>query len=176
MRIWLDKRSLSGLVSGLSLAGAAFAIDDRTVHVPADGQTIVGGIRAKQSVCAMVTTTVMSGVKGSADVSALVERECATQGSSCSLVTSLEIAVNGRPLVVPRSSFRGLGNVRTAKLVPKGNSFHLVLRGGDGADGFVATIVFDRDRVLKRWLASNLAPEGVLEETTYRAQKESFDR
>ena len=35
MRIWLEKRSLSVLVSGWLLASAAFAIDDRTVDVPA---------------------------------------------------------------------------------------------------------------------------------------------
>jgi len=169
-------RSLCGLFLGLFLANAAFAIDDRPVELPADGQTVVEGVRAKQSARAMVTTMVMSGAKGSPDVAALVERECAAQGRPCSLVTGLEITVNGRPLAVPRSSFRGLGNVRTAKLVPKGESFHLVLRGGDGAEGFVATIVFDRDRVLKRRLASSLAPEDALEETTYRTQKESFDR
>lgn len=169
-------RTLSGLVFGLLLASAAFAIDDRAVEVPAGGQVTVEGTRAKQSVRAMVATTVISGATGSLDVSALVERECAARDSPCSLVTRLEIAVNGRQLVVPRSSFRGLTNVRTAKLIPKRESYHLVLRGGDGAEGFVATIVFDRDRVIKRMLASSLAPEDVLEETTYRIQKESFDR
>jgi hypothetical protein len=158
------------------LASAAFAIDDRAVEVPAGGQVTVEGVRARQSVRAMVATTVISRAKGSLDVSALVERECTTRDSPCSLVTGLEIAVNGRQLVVPRSSFRGLRNVRTAKLIPKRESFHLVLRGGDGAEGFVATIVFDRDRVFRRLLASSLAPEDVLEEITYRVQKESFDR
>jgi len=169
-------RALSGLVVGLLLASAAFSIDDRAMEVPAGGQVIVERTHASQSVRAVIATAAISGTTESRDVSALVERECTPRDSPCSLVTGLEIAVNGRQLVVPRSSFRGLGNVRTAALIPKRESFHLVLRGGDGAEGFVATIVFDRDRVLKRMLASSLAPKDALEETTYRIQKESFDR
>jgi len=107
----------------------------------------------------------------------LVERECQPQiGGSCSLVTVLEIVVNGRQLFMPRSLLAGLRNVRVAKLIAEPKTVHLVLRGGDGAEGFVATIVFDRERVLKRFFASSLAPNDVLEEIAYRSQKESFDR
>ncbi|HEY4082896.1 MAG TPA: hypothetical protein VGM81_19605 [Burkholderiaceae bacterium] len=108
---------------------------------------------------------------------ALVERECQTEiGGPCSLVTMLEVSVNGRKLFIPRSLLAGLRNVRLAQLTAHPGAFHLTLRGGDGAEGFVTTILFDKERVLKRFLASTLMPAEVLEEITYRTQSESFDR
>ena len=108
---------------------------------------------------------------------ALVARECPPEiGGPCNLVTKLELSVNGRKLFVPSSLLAGLRNVRIAQLTAQPDAFHLMLRGGDGAEGFAATIVFDKERVLRRRVESTLVPAEVLEEITYRVQSESFDR
>lgn len=79
-------------------------------------------------------------------------------------------------LFVPRSAFRGLSNVLIAKLTVGRSTFQLTLRGGDGSEGYVATVIFDKTRISRRRLASSLAPSDVLEGTSYRQQKDSFDR
>lgn len=172
----MSARLLTVFLSGWLLAGLAFSATEESTEVLAAGETGVSYSKSKLSAAVRIRARkLQQGVSDSDDASLLL-KDCPGDRAPCSLVEDVRIEVNETLLFVPRSTFRGLSNVRVAKLTLVGSAFHLVLRGGDGSEGYVATIIFDKSRVFGRRIASSLAPSDILEEISYRRQKDSFDR
>src|SRR3989442_8625840 len=69
--------------------------------------------------------------------------------SEVSLIQRMSISVDGRSVVVPRSAFTDLFNVRKAWLIVEKGSFVLSVGGADGADLYLARTYFD-SRVVHR--------------------------
>jgi hypothetical protein len=84
-----------------------------------------------------------------------------------SRIASVEITVDGTNLFVPRSVYADLVDPRQAEVQVKGSTGTLVVRGGDGADSYVARIFFDRKKVNRRTLSSSMLEGKPTEETRY---------
>lgn len=70
---------------------------------------------------------------------------CGTR--STSVVRSLAISINGRPVFVPSSAYLGMYQTKTARVYPKGFGFLLQVDGSDAAYGYATRIYFDRSGV-----------------------------
>ena len=153
-------RSLASLLIGVLLTGLTFGAEERTTDVEPDGDTTVSIVRSKLSVDVRIRTRrIQAGISGSDDASSLLTKDCPEGRGPCSLVEDISIVVNKVPLFVPRSAFRGLFNVRVAKLTVGPKASQLSLRGGDASEGYFATLVFDKSRVSGRRIASSLASQ-----------------
>ena len=96
---------------------------------------------------------------------------CTYSRFPCVFLDSLQIAVDGHPLAVPRSVSATLPDLRTAAL-RKGarHDFELILEGGDASEGYRVVVEFDQSGIRSRRLYGSFNPDAVLEETTYRQQ------
>src|SRR5262249_47049314 len=65
-------------------------------------------------------------------------------------ISQLSIDVNGRPIVVPLSSFLDAYDPHAVRLSRAPLGFKLDITGGDGGDGYHLMIWFDSERVLRR--------------------------
>lgn len=67
-----------------------------------------------------------------------------------SLVSRLGISIAGKDLFIPPSASFDLYDLNTASLCKKKGGYTLELKGGDAAEGYNSTIVFNQQRVLQR--------------------------
>lgn len=173
----MNSRSFSVFAVGcLLLVGAALGADDIWSEVHADGETGISVATQSTAVVVDIKVRKVQRAVSETDAVTMLAKDCLEERAPCSLVEQLRIKVDKNSLFVPRSAFRGLSNVRLAKLTSIRGGFELTLRGGDGSEGYILKIVFDKNRVTSRILASSLAPNDALEVTRYRKQNESFDR
>jgi hypothetical protein len=167
---------LASLLISALLTSLTFGAEVGATDVEPDGETTVSIVRSKFPVDVRIKTRRIQEVTSGSHDASLLTKDCFEGRGPCSLIEDISIVVNKVALFVPRSAFRGLSNVRVAKLTVGSKDFRLVLRGGDASEGYFATIAFDKTRVISRRIASSLTPHEVLEETIYRQQKETFDR
>jgi hypothetical protein len=95
---------------------------------------------------------------------------CTYSRFPCIFLDSLQIAVDGHPLAVPRSVSATLPDLRTAALRKGARHFELILEGGDASEGYRVVVEFDQSGIKSRRLYGAFDPDAVLEETTYRPQ------
>lgn len=164
------------LGAGLPALGSAFGTEKAWLDVQSDGRTSIPFTGPGVKVVVEISVRRVERSSSDSDAASILRRGCIDQQATCSLIDDLRIVAGNTALFVPRSAFRGLANVRSGYLEPDRNRFRLVLKGGDGAEGYLATILFDKNRVTTRSLASTLDPRHNLEETRYITQRESFDR
>jgi hypothetical protein len=164
------------LGAGLLILGSAFATENSWLDVKSDGRTSLPFAMPGVEGIVEISVRRVDRSSSNSDAASILRKDCVDQQAPCSVVDDLRIVAGKDALFVPRSAFRGLSNVRSGYVAPDRNGFRLVLKGGDGAEGYLASILFDRNRVTARSLASTLDPRRNLEETRYIKQRESFDR
>jgi len=79
-------------------------------------------------------------------------------------------------LFVPKSAFCSIADVYTAEVEASGKEFILILKGGDASEAYVSNIRFDEKRIIDRNLSSQMAPDAMVEVTTYIRRIEIVDK
>jgi len=95
---------------------------------------------------------------------------CTYSRFPCSLVDDVEIFVGLEPLFVARSVYSDLADLVEARISePKPKLYVLSMKGGDGAEGYMARVTFDRSRVRLREIMDT-ATGKIRQRTTYLPQ------
>lgn len=85
-----------------------------------------------------------------------------------SVISELAVMVDGTHLFVPLSAFVDLGDPRTIKVDRGDQQFTVVIKGGDAAASYTATLTFSDSKVLmRRRVEHGEFPEQAWEETRY---------
>jgi hypothetical protein len=98
----------------------------------------------------------------------VIDSSCTYSRFPCSIVDRIEIAVNQRPLYIPRSVYCDLADLNTVAISAGKAGAVLTLVGGDASEAYTAKIAFGAGHVTKRSLYSGMSPQQPLQETTYR--------
>ena len=143
--------------------------------IASNGETVLSETLGKFKVRIKIKTHEVSIGKPSDKRPDKLESSCTYSRYPCSVVDIVEISVNGKSLFVPRSAFCSFADLNSIELHQRTRQeFILTLTGGDASESYVGKITFSRERVIRRNVASNLAPDDVLEETHYNKQVDSL--
>jgi hypothetical protein len=134
------------------------------------GRTVVSDALDGHTVAAEFVTHVVDIGRPNAKRRLLPVPGCTYSRFPCIFLDSLQIAVDGHPLVVPRSVSATLPDLRTAALRKGARHFELILEGGDASEGYRVVVEFDQSGIKSRRLYGSFDQDVVLEETTYRQQ------
>jgi hypothetical protein len=99
-----------------------------------------------------------------------IQSSCTYSRYPCRLVDSIDIAINGSALFIPRSVFCDLADLSNAEIKEGRDGIILALYGGDASESYVVEIEFDENSVKRRTLSSSLLPDQPLQETTYHVR------
>ena len=97
----------------------------------------------------------------------VIRLSCTYSRYPCSIVDSIIITVNGKPIIVPRSLFCDLADLNTAEIQIEESESILTLNGGDASESYLVKIDFDERQVKRKRLYSKMSPNEPLQETTY---------
>lgn len=92
---------------------------------------------------------------------------CTASRRPCSLVDSIQIAVNGKRVFVSRSAFSDLSDISRASIQVGNKILNLIIDGGDGAESYIVRLEFNKNSVTRRTLASGLEPNRPVQVTRY---------
>lgn len=84
------------------------------------------------------------------------------------IIKSAQMSVRGKAIILPKSVFSDLSDIRSCFFSENGKLIKLTIQGGDAASAYEASIVFDRDgEPLSKsvWLSS--FPDNVKQITNY---------
>ena len=138
----------------------------RTVRVASKGQTTLEATSGTTTVKVTIYTHELRTWRHDEINSRQPDSNCVIERVPCSIVDSIRIVVNGKPVFVFRSVYADLGDLNDAELiVGKAVSF-LKLSGADGAEGYDVKIEFDGKSVRRRTVYG-LVPDEPAEQTTY---------
>ena len=170
-------RTLTFLLIGYLSTNVASGAEEDLIQVPLDGKATVTLVKPKLLINVTVNQRIVRSWPAPAkeDIPTLAKRSCPEWIRQCSLIEKIDININKTALPVPLSAFLDLFNVKSVKLTANGDIFCLILHGADAADSYIATIIFNKERVISRRLMATELDE-ITEETTYKKQKEFFDR
>jgi hypothetical protein len=82
-------------------------------------------------------------------------------------VDAIDIAVNDKSIIVPRSVFCDLADLNNAQIQIGQKETILTFTGGDASESYIVKIVFDAGRVKRRVTASGMLTDQPSQETTY---------
>lgn len=94
------------------------------------------------------------------------ENECPS-----SALLGLTVAVEGKQIFVPRSAFADLGWPTKVVLRTSTSSLDVVIKGGDAATAYTATLKFSRTELKRRRVAGGEFEKSTWEDTTYSFPK-----
>ena len=138
--------------------------------VASRGETLVVSGDGQSKVRVKIKTHEMQIGKPSDERPAVIESSCTYSRFPCSIVDRIEISVNGEPVFVPRSAFCDLADLSRAEISVGKDGSTLKLVGGDGADSFIANIVFDGTHVKRRTVQGGESRGQLSQETTYHVE------
>ena len=158
-------RMLSYLIIALAYT---FAYASQSLSpVKHQGTTLLETADNKMTVQAKIKTHQIEIGKRSDGRPLHVQSNCTYSRYPCSLVDSLEIAVNGNSLFIPRSVFCDLADLYKAELKIGKKCSILMLFGGDASESYIVKIEFNESRVCRRILSSALSPDQSFQETVF---------
>ena len=136
--------------------------------IKASGVTeIRGNIRGEPVAIQIRTRTLAPDISKRTD--RLPGLSCTGSRSPCSVLEGMNIQVQGKNVFVPKSAFIGLSDVVNASLSVDGPRYVLRIVGGDASEAYLVSLVFDRDRVLSRTVATPTEPNALVEESTFHS-------
>ncbi|MFZ1082849.1 MAG: hypothetical protein WAO19_13100 [Candidatus Kryptoniota bacterium] len=83
------------------------------------------------------------------------------------VIAEIKVWLDKRQVLIPLSSYADLSNPNQAYLEDAKSGYSLVIRGGDAATGYKATIDFSGDKASRRVVRSGEFPDEAWEITTY---------
>jgi hypothetical protein len=135
--------------------------------VESKGETVIVAKSAKLNVQVRITTHEEQIGKPSDQRPDVIRSSCTYSRYPCSIVDAIDIAVNDKAIIVPRSVFCDLADLSTAQIQIGQKESILTLVGGDASESYVVKIVFDAGRVKRRVKESGMLPGQPIQETTY---------
>lgn len=142
--------------------------EEAPTPVRSQGESLIATASGRQIVRVRINTHEMDIGKPSDERPAVIQSNCTYSKYPCSIVDSVEISVNGKPLFTPRSVFCDLADLGNAELKAVGKEkFLLTLYGGDASEVYIVKIWFNEAAVSRRTMSSGLSPRQVLQETNY---------
>ena len=136
--------------------------------VASNGETVVVADSAKLGVRVKIRTHEVQIGKPSDKRPDVIRSGCTYSKYPCSIVDYIDIAVNSKPIIVPRSVFCNLADLNTAEVRIKQKEAILTLTAGDASESYIVKIEFDTERVKRKseyW--SEYSKDEPSEETTY---------
>lgn len=163
----LNILALSLLMASVFPASAVLAAE--LVKIKPNGKTVIGGLIGGIQVQATITTHEIDIGKGLGSIPEPRQRltNCTYTRIPCSLVDNLEVSINGKTIVVPRSAFADMSDLNNMAIGAKEKLFTLTTRGGDTSGSYAIEIIFDENRVLKRRYFDAFDPREAVQETNY---------
>lgn len=151
------------------LASGSYAetVKQRT-PVASKGETVIVAKSAKLNVQVRITTHEVQIGKPSDQRPDVIRSSCTYSRYPCSIVDGIDIAVNDKTIIVPRSVFCDLADLNTAEIKIGQKESILTLIGGDASESYIVKIVFDAEQVKRRVTASGMLPDQPSQETTYQ--------
>jgi hypothetical protein len=139
--------------------------------IASNGETVIVSDVAKLNVQVKVMTHEMQiGIPSDKRPDA-IRSGCTYSKYPCSIVDYIDVVVNGKPIIVPRSVFCDLSDLNTAEVRIEQKKSILMLTGGDASESYIVKIEFDTERVQHRskyW--SEYSKDEPSEETIYHEQ------
>lgn len=135
--------------------------------VESKGDTVIVAKSAKFKVQVRITTHEEQIGKPSDPRPDVIRSSCTYSRYPCSIVDGINIAVNDRTIILPRSVFCDLADLNTAQIEIGQKESKLTLTGGDASESYVVKIFFDTGRVKRRVKESGMLPDQPIQETTY---------
>lgn len=149
-------------------ASASYAeTTQQRTPIEAKGETVVVAKSAKLNIRVTIKTHEMQIDKPSDKRPDVIRSSCTYSRYPCSVVDYIDILVNGKPIIVPRSVFCDLADLNTAEVQIKQEDAIIVLTDGDASESYIVKIEFDTERVKRRVTASGMLPDEPSQETTY---------
>jgi hypothetical protein len=149
----------------------AIALHAETVQqskpVASKGETVIVAKSEKLSVRVKIVTHTVDIGTASDEIPKVIRSSCTYTRVPCSIVDGIDIAVNGKPLFVPRSTFCDISDLNTAEVMIEQNKSILTLTGGDTSGSYIVKIEFDKDRIKRRSLSDPEWPNKPAQVTTY---------
>jgi len=155
------------MIFGLS----AEAGPQRTPIAP-DGETIIKFASKKLDVQVVVKTHEVQIGKPTEKIPDIIRSSCTYSRYPCSIVDSIDITVNGKPIIVPRSVFCDLADLYVVEIEIEKKNVFMKFFGGDASESCNVIIESDADRVKRRTIVGNELPDSnnKLQETIYYRQ------
>lgn len=135
--------------------------------IATNGETIVKFASKKLDVQVVVKTHEVQIGKPTEKRPDIIRSSCTYSRHPCSIVDSIDIAVNGKPIFVPRSAFCDLADLDIVEVEIKQKNVLMKLFGGDASESYIAIIEFDANCVKRRTISSSMLPDRKSEETIY---------
>jgi hypothetical protein len=142
-------------------------VSARQVVVAPQGTTLVSMDSRSQRAEAKFTTHAVDIGKSSNIRQTAASTGCTYSRVPCSLVDVLEISVDKKLLLVPRSAVEGIADVNSAELVRRADLWTLVVDCGDASESHRVEITFNGMRVLGRRVFVGGGKTDLVEETKY---------
>lgn len=136
------------------------------------GETIIKYASKKLDVKVVVTTHEVQIGKPTDERPDKISSSCTYTRHPCSVVDSIDIAVNDKPIFVPRSAFCDLADLNTVEIGIKQKNVIMKIIGGDASESYTVIIEFDAVRIKHRTFMGNELPDSnnKLQETIYYRQ------
>jgi hypothetical protein len=133
-------------------------------RVKANGETLITMVSGKWNARVKISSHEVQIGKPSDKRPEVIRTNCTYSRYPCSIVDFIDITVNGKTIIVPRSAFCDLADLNTAEVQMKGYHLVLMLTGGDASEFYNVEIAFDSEGVTRRVMSSDDEP---LQETFY---------
>lgn len=137
------------------------------LSIAPNGETVIVADSAKFKVRVKINTHEVQIGKPSDKRPDLIRSVCTYSRYPCSIVDYIDIAVNDKPLSVPRSVFCDLADLNTAEIKIEQKDSILTLTGGDASESYIVRIEFDAGQVKRKVGASSMMPDEPTQETIY---------
>lgn len=160
----------------IALSGLCAAAGAGQTEIRSAGTTLIESRQGSAIIEVKIQThEVDIGNVGAGPRKAAGKSSCTYSRRPCALVDRVEIRVNDKSLVVPRSAFCDLADLNTATVLMRDEKYVLHLFGGDGAESFVVEIEFGDSKVSGRTVASATRKDQPLETTTYHLDADDMN-
>jgi len=138
----------------------------RPTPIASNGHTIIAASSHEVKVEVEVRTHEAQIGKPSDKRPDIVTSSCTYSRYPCSIVDLIDITVNGKPIIVPRSVFSDLADLNDGEIRIGRKESVLTITGGDASESYIAKIRFNSKRVTGLYLFDGESGKK-LQETTY---------
>lgn len=151
------------LFSSVAYAGSV----QKQLLIASKGQTAIAADSVNFKVRVLIKTHEVQIGKPSDKRPNIIRSACTCSRYPCSIVDYIDITVNNKSLIVPRSVFCDLADLNAAEISIEEKDSILMLTGGDASESYIVRIEFDAERIKRKVKASSMMPNEPAQETVY---------
>ena len=162
-----QKMPNEGMVVVDKSSGRAIFIMPGQFIIASKGETNIVAKSANFNVQVKIRTHEVQIGKPSDKIPDVIRSSCSYSQYPCSILDYLDIFVNDKRILVPRSVFCDLADLNTGEVKIESRKGILKLTGGDASASYRVKIEFDEERVKRRVTSSGMLPDEPSQETVY---------